>query len=552
MPMTREQRFHFVCVAMISGIIWFSLLGHRDLFDPDEGRYAQIPSAMVDSGDWLTPRLNGVKYFEKPALQYWATAAVFSLVGKSNASARLVPALAGYLGALFAAMLALRLFGARAAIFAFLFASSSLMWVMMGHMLTLDMLLSTWLFCGMACLAIAQSQRSDRTRVRNWMLAGWAALALAVLTKGLIGLVLPAASVVVYSVWQRDWRIWKHLQLAGGLVLFFLLVAPWFIAVSLKNPEFASFFFIHEHWDRYTSGVHDRRGPVDYFVPFLLLGVLPWMMVSLDVLIRPVFKWRPENTGEFDAARLLWSFVVVTFVFFSLGDSKLPAYILPVMPVVAVLAAQRMAEAKRLGSDRWLMALLGLVMLVLAFNVVRLANERYALQLWLDFRPWLLAGSCLLMLSAVAVFVLARKPLAACAIASVLSLLAFQLMLWGAQSIAVVRSSRLEAEAISNSVAADAPVYAVGTFPESAVFYLGRTIKMVHYTGEFEFGFEQEPQLRISDLNRFLAEWNQLDSAVMIISSDKIETLFPGLDLGKIVYLGPKRAVIVKHQGVKP
>ncbi len=552
MLMTREQRLHFVCIAMISGIIWFSLLGYRDLFDPDEGRYAQIPAAMVDSGDWLTPRLNGVKYFEKPALQYWATAAVFSLVGKSTASARLVPALAGYLGALFAAMLALRLFGARAAIFAFLFTSSSLMWVVMGHMLTLDMLLSTWLFCGMACLAIAQSRRSDRTRVRNWMLAGWAALALAVLTKGLIGLVLPAASVVVYSVWQRDWRIWKHLQLAGGLVLFLLLAAPWFIAVSLKNPEFASFFFIHEHWDRYTSGVHHRRGPVDYFVPFLLLGVLPWLMVSLDVLIRPVFKWRPENTGEFDAARLLWSFVAVTFVFFSLGDSKLPAYILPVMPVVAVLAAQRMAEAKRPGSDRWLMALLGLAMLVLAFNVVRLANERYALQLWLDLRPWLLAGGCLFMLSAVSMFVLARKPLAACTIASILSLLAFQLILWGAQSIAAVRSSRLVAAAITSSVAADAPVYAIGTFPESAVFYLGKTIRIVRYTGEFEFGFKQEPQLAISDLNRFLAEWNQLDSAAMIIDSDKIEALFPGLDLGKIVYLGPKRAVIVKHQRVKP
>jgi len=74
----------------------------------------------------------------------------------------------------------------------------------------------------------------------------------------------------------------------------------------------------------------------------------------------------------------------------------------------------------------------------------------------------------------------------------------------------------------------------------------------VRYTGEFEFGFKQEPQLAISDLNRFLAEWNQLDSAAMIIDSDKIETLFPGLDLGKIVYLGPKRAVIVKHQRVKP
>ncbi len=398
MVMTKGQRLRFLVVAALTGIIWFSLLGYRDLFDPDEGRYAQIPAAMADSGDWLTPRLNGVKYFEKPALQYWASAVVFKLAGKGNASARLIPALAGYLGALFAALLAHRLFGARAAWFAFLFTGSSLMWVVMGHVLTLDILLSTFLFIGMGCLAIAQQERCDTARLRNWMLAGWVALAMAVLTKGLIGLALPVTSVMVYSLWQRDWQIWKHLQLRGGLLLFFVMVSPWFIAVSLKNPEFAHFFFIHEHWDRYTSNVHHRGGPIYYFVPLLLLGLLPWLLVSLDALVRPAFKWLPENAGGFDAARLLWSFVAVTFVFFSLGNSKLPAYILPLIPAVTVLAAQRMANAERLGADRWLMALLGPLLLLLSFNLHWLADERFVLPMWLDFRPWLLAAGGLFVL----------------------------------------------------------------------------------------------------------------------------------------------------------
>jgi len=547
MMIGKTQRLHFIVVAMLTGIVWFSLLGYRDLFDPDEGRYAEIPAAMAASGDWLTPRLDGIKYFEKPALQYWATAAVFRLAGKGNASARLVPALAGFLGALLAAFLARRLFGARAGFFAFLFTSSSLMWAVMGHLLTLDMLLSALLFCGMACLAIAQAGRSEKGWVRNWMLAGWAALALAVLTKGLIGLALPVTSVVLYSLWQRDWQIWKHLQMVPGLALFLLLTAPWFVAVSLKNPGFAHFFFIHEHWDRYTTPVHHRQGPLYYFVPFLLLGLLPWLAISLQALLRPAFKWSPDNRGAFDAARLLWSYVAVTLVFFSFGDSKLPAYILPVMPVIAVLAGHRMAAAQATGSDRWLMVLLGVVLWILAFSLDHLADERFALPLWLNFRPWLLAAGSLCILAAGAMFLFARRPLAACALASILSLLAFQSLIWGSQSLASARSSRLVAEAIMRSVPADAPVYAVATFPESAAFYLGKTIKIVGYTGELEFGLRQEPQLTIPDLSQFLSQWKQLDTGAMIIDSDRIKTLFPGVNLGKIVYLGPKRAVIVKN-----
>jgi len=550
--MTQVGRRQFAIVVILAGVIWFALPGYRDLFDPDEGRYAQIPAAMVDTGDWLTPRLNGVKYFEKPVLQYWAMAAVYTLAGKSNASARLVPAVAGFLGALLAALLARSLFGARAGFFAFLFSASGLMWVAVSHILNLDILLSTCLFTGMGCLAIAQTNRTSIGRVRMWMLTGWAALALAVLSKGLIGLVLPVASVMVYSAWQRDWIIWKHLHLAAGLLLFFLLVSPWFVAVSLKNPEFLQFFFVHEHWERYTTTVHHREGPIYYFIPILLLGLLPWLWLSLQALLKPACGWKPENPGTFDAVRLLWSFVAVTFVFFSLGNSKLPAYILPLIPAVAVLAARRAANAKNAGQDRWLMALLGAFILVLAFNTEHLFNERYTLQMLLDYRPWLLASGSLFVLASAAMFVLAGKPLTASAIAALLSLLAFQLVLWGAQSIAVVRSSREVAQAVMDSVPPEAPVYSVGTFPESAVFYLGKNLKVVHYVGEFEFGFGQEPDLQIDSPEQFLSEWRRLDTAAMIIGSDQIESMFPGLNLGKIVYLGPKRAVIVKTGKPRP
>ncbi len=221
------KRFSAVAI-LLCAVLWFGLLGQRDLFDPDEGRYAGIPAAMVDTGDWLTPRLNDFKYFEKPVLQYWGTAVAFKVFGKSNTSARLWTALLGFATALFSMLVASRLYGQRAAIYTFLICISYLMVVAFGHYLTLDMALSAFVVMGIGCLVIAQSDQTDAKRTRNWMLLGWAALALATLTKGLVAIVLPAAAIAVYSLWQRDWGLYGRLQLFKGLLLYLVITAPWF------------------------------------------------------------------------------------------------------------------------------------------------------------------------------------------------------------------------------------------------------------------------------------------------------------------------------------
>ena len=291
------------------------------------------------------PRLNDFKYFEKPVLQYWGTAVAFKIFGKSNTSARLWTALLGFSTALFSMLVAFRLYGGRPALYTFLLSISYLMVVAFGHYLTLDMALSAFLVMGIGSLVMAHSSRSDESRTRNWMLAGWAALALATLTKGLVAIVLPAATVVVYSLWQRDWDLWKKLHLFKGVLLFLLITAPWFVMVSIANPEFPEFFFIHEHFDRYTSDVHSREGPIYYFIPVLILGVSPWLITSLRSLVSPGFKWSPDKPGQFDPDRFMWTFVVVTFCFFSLGQSKLPGYILPILPIIAVISGRQIASS---------------------------------------------------------------------------------------------------------------------------------------------------------------------------------------------------------------
>ena len=153
---TTSMKTTTAVLLLVFGFAWFANLGQRDLFNTDEGRYAEISREMVASGDWLTPRLNGLKYFEKPPLQYWATAAAFEAFGQSEWSARLWTALTGFLGVLSAAFAAARLFGAAAGRAAGLMLGGSLMWVFMGHGASLDMGVSFFLSLAVSAFALAQ------------------------------------------------------------------------------------------------------------------------------------------------------------------------------------------------------------------------------------------------------------------------------------------------------------------------------------------------------------------------------------------------------------
>jgi len=531
---------------LLCAVLWFGAIGQRDLFDPDEGRYAGIPAAMVDTGDWLTPRLNDFKYFEKPVLQYWGTAVVFKLFGKSNASARLWTALLGFSTALFSMLVAFRLYGSRAAIYTFGLSISYLMVVAFGHYLTLDMALSGFLVMGIGSLVIAHSRQGSESQTRNWMLVGWAALALATLTKGLVAVVLPAATVVVYSLWQRDWGLWKNLHLVKGILLFLLITAPWFIAVSMANPEFAEFFFIHEHFDRYTSEVHSREGPVYYFIPFLLLGVSPWLITSLSPLVSPGFRWLPDSPGQFDPERFMWTFAVVTFCFFSLGQSKLPGYILPILPIIAVIAGGRIASKGGIAGDRWVMFFSGLGFLVGAFAIENLASKHFPVEQWAAYRPWIIGSGLAMLLSFTVLSIKRIAQIPAFAVAAVLSLASGLLIISGATSLSESRSSKVIADVITETLPAGVPVFSFQYFPEAAAFYLGRPITIVEYEGEMAMGVRLEPEKFIKTQDEFLAVWQNLDQAAVVVKLNRLKNLKVDALQGRVVYKGPKTMVIIK------
>ncbi len=517
------SRQGLLAIFSLLAILWFALPGYRDLVDPDEGRYAEIPREMVATGDWLTPRLNGFRYFEKPALQYWLTAISLSLFGETTAAARLPVILLAFLGALWAFYLGRRLFGIEPGLFAFLMLGSGVMYFVIGHLLTLDMAVGVFLFFGIGALLLAQTGRDDPNRVRNWMLAGWAALALATLTKGLIGLVLPGVALVLYTLWQRDWALWRHLHLGKGLVLYLLITAPWFIAVSRANPGFARFFFIHEHFERYTTTVHHRDEPLWFFLPILLVGSLPWIGSALRALLRPGFASRAGASG-FDPVRFLWVYIVGTVLFFSAGDSQLPPYIVPVFPALALLAGRQLALRNGLSGD-----LIGfaLTLALFAWAVVAVTgfHDYESPASLLAYRRWLLAATGVLAVGLLAGFVLRRRRPVSVTILALAALLALQIAGWGFQTQRH-RSSHALAEAIIARVGRDVPVYNVGTFYHSLPFYLGHTVQLVAYTGELAMGIGQEPEKWIADWETFARRWQAAPRAVAVFDMKTYPTVY--------------------------
>ena len=324
-------------LAVMLGIPFFQYLGGLPLIDPDEGRYAEIPREMLERGDLITPTLNYVKYFEKPPLLYWINAASLKVFGLNESAARFPSALCGLLTVLATYVIARQLYGRRCALISALILGTSAGFVLQSRIILTDMLLTFCLTAALGAFIVGAQREGRRSRVLPWYLF-YLFCALATLAKGLIGMVFPAGIIFFYLLWSRRWRLLSEMRLTSGLLLFLAIAAPWFIAVSLRNPEFAHFFFIREHFERFTSTVHGRYQPFWFFVPVLLGTMLPWVFFIPGALVR-VWHDRHHEEGRSGMYLLVWALFI--FLFFSKSSSKLIPYILPTFPPLALLIAHR-------------------------------------------------------------------------------------------------------------------------------------------------------------------------------------------------------------------
>jgi 4-amino-4-deoxy-L-arabinose transferase-like glycosyltransferase len=519
-PAAHEQWIYLGLAALII-VLWVATLAARPLFNPDEARYAEIPREMLSGGDWVVPHLNGLAYIEKPPLQYWATALMYRVLGVSEFSARLYSALTALSTIVVVWLAARRLWSRETAWRAAAVLSGMLLFVILGQLLTLDMSLTFYMTLSLAAFLRAQTA----PQARPWMLLAWAAAGLGVLTKGLIAAAIPAAVLMLYSLYSREITPWRRLHLAWGLPLFLLITVPWHWLAAQRLADFLQFFFVHEHFQRYLTPEAHRQESWWFFGAVFLGGSMPWTLSALRVLAA---GWRrPPAPAAFNPRLFLWIWVVFIGIFFSLSDSKLMPYILPVMPALALLIAAQHERALtrdfRLTAALTLIAGVSLGIASLHWASVIATSDRrdYFLPL---AKP---LGQIALLLTVTGAFVLvqrARDVNRAGVFLGVGWCLAWLLLARAAALVAPIYSGVNLAAAIP-AAERDAPVYSVGTYDQSVTFYLRRPVTLVEYRGELDYGLRKAPEAQIADMAEFLVRWSAQPKAFAVMEKNMFDEL---------------------------
>ena len=289
-------------------LIWLmATFSVRALSLPDEGRYVGVAWEMLRSGQWLTPTLDGLPYFHKPPLFYWITAISIDLFGTTEWAARIAP-----------------LTGAFAA-------------VMATHLLVAGMITASIAFAADAVFSLQAGLAYRRS-----LLLAWAAAALGLLTKGLIGVVLPGGVIIVWLLTERRLHIVPRLLWWPAPLLFALIAAPWFVLMQHQHPGFVHYFFIHQQFQRFTAGGFNNMQPFWFYPAALAVLNLPWIVLLTTRFVRH----EPVDATRLSMRRLLWIWLILIVLFFSIPKSKLLGYVLPVLPALAALIAEGMLQTR--------------------------------------------------------------------------------------------------------------------------------------------------------------------------------------------------------------
>jgi 4-amino-4-deoxy-L-arabinose transferase-like glycosyltransferase len=319
----RKDFLYLLIIILFSYIFLFYALGDYSLKEPDEGRYAEIPREMVETGDYIVPHLNYVRYFEKPPLLYWSVAISYKLFGISEWSFRFTNAAFAFLTVLFMYFFSRKWFSQKIALLSSLILISSFGFFSMARIVTTDMCFSFLLFASLLCFYDFYRNRKTVFLYIFYALAG-----LATLAKGLAAVILLGCSILIFLITEKNISFLRELKWIKGVTIYGIVVLPWIIAISLREKEFLYFFIIDQHFLRFATTQHKRSGPFYYFLPVLIGSMFPWSIFIPRSIVK---LWRKRELRLF----IIWSAVV--FGFFSMSGSKLPPYILPIFPALSLV-----------------------------------------------------------------------------------------------------------------------------------------------------------------------------------------------------------------------
>lgn len=337
-----------LCLALLAASLLLPGLGATRFIGEDEARYAGTTRNMLETGDWIVPRLNEVLRPQKPILIYWMMGSAFKVFGVGEFAARLWPALTGILLVLATFLFSAPLLGTRTALIAALLLAVCPAFFTWGRLAVTDVPLT--LFVTFAALSVFYGAERPPPAKRGWHCAAAVALGLGMLVKGPVAVLLALLVVVPYLVVRGRLRTeLREGAVLAAVLIFLALAAPWFVVVSLRTDgEFTRQFFLSENLLRYFESARTQIQPLYYYLPVTLVLFLPWSGLL------PYALWRGLRTGTTTAdsaahrLRLLCAlWFALVFVFFSLSKTKLASYLLPLAPAAAILVAMQWEEWRR-------------------------------------------------------------------------------------------------------------------------------------------------------------------------------------------------------------
>lgn len=496
-------------LAVVLGLLFAVLLGSRPLGAPDEARYSEIPREMVATGHYVTPRLDGVTYLEKPPLFYWLQAASIKLFGLSEWSMRLWTALLAWIGCLATYAVGRFLFDRRTGIIATVVLATSFLYYGMSHVVTLDMAVSVFITLTLYAFLVGLKFPIGPTR-RWFMWAAFACAALAVLTKGLIGIVFPMLIIGVWILMLNRWRLLAEIYLPTGLLWFFVISVPWHVLAQLHNPEFFHYYFIHQHFERFLTPISHRPGPPWYFVPVVLLGFFPWSPFLFQAVAANVAFGR-ETRQHRDLELFLFLWAALIFLFFSVSDSKLIPYVLPIFPALALLVGRYFSRqwgrpaTTGLRVGYWILAAAGVAISVAIYLVphFRPSPHPHVLPIFMDVLAFLLAATSI---SAAVLGQLRGLRYAVTVIVAGFSL--FLVTLNAAMPDLDVRSIKPLALALRPRLVPGDTVASYHAYYQDLPFYLRRLVTVVNWHGELAEGLKYGHYPWIMNGRTFWRQWS--------------------------------------------
>lgn len=546
------KKFSFLLTLVL--VIFFGYeIGNRPFADPDEGRYVEIPREMVVTGDYITPRLNGLKYFEKPPLIYWLQAATIKTVGIGEYSMRFWMAFFAVFGCLNIFLVGFACKSIALGLLSAGILATNLLYYAHSRIIILDLAVSVLMSGVLWCFFLAFVRKREKPS-KKLVVSMYAFAALACLTKGLIGIILPGFVGFLWICFTNNWKKIKDIVSIRGILVFLIIFLPWHVAVCIKNADFFHFYFVVEHFLRYTTQLHSRYQPIWFFLPIIIAGMLPWTGFSLVALKESAKNIIKKADSDEDIFLLCWIFGI--FGFFSFSNSKLVPYILPIVPPIAFLTAKTLIKINVSDKNVKIGALLNIAIFVLAIVAFHFEKDRVADVLGAFPEVYTLMNAFALILFAcvILLFYMIFSKLKQVSNSIILYVFLAMNLMWilnkAAPFYQAVKkpSTKQLAEIVRMNARDEDLIFCHKRYQQDFPVYLERLVGVTDHAGELDFGNKAEKNDRLITEDQLFQRWDSDKRIFLLMTREDYRKFFHERTLKHIILDFDRDFIVISNR----